>query len=471
MFALQFNTLLKLSFANRVRQDRGFACLLTAADRPHLESKTAEVSRFCRLTERNYRATLREAANKIQRSSRVYLLKARLRNLSTRIIKDRLDKAATLIQTHIRRCLALKRASLKRVVEGLLKVRTAAAKSIQRLFYSKVLARKAHYLSILSQLYRIRQSASIEIQRVVKGFLVRKDLAFVKQLHLMIRWPYNSKDAHVIGTITQRPWRDQVKMEYSRYLKEFYSPYARDYALPKGIYYIKFIVEGQWICDGNLPITQDESGNFNNVFIVVEPSPPVRSSSNLRKDVKRSIAVDDKKPATERRVSFALQSKAKLEIRDGLESNGRVGGQRSGSTGKAKETSAVFQAASKTMASRSLELISDKPTQHTEVKPSVKATNGARPTHPRFMLSQSELGPSPSPSSSRPNITEGFSKLRNQAEKDSRLLPRELAKPRATVEAIEHIKTDDDFMSRLKAAMSQEPSARSPKPSAYVSQL
>mmetsp|Transcript_23526 Transcript_23526/g.41688 ORF Transcript_23526/g.41688 Transcript_23526/m.41688 type:complete len:415 (-) Transcript_23526:19-1263(-) len=271
MITLQFNALLKLNFAIRVSQDQGFGCLLTSTSDRFPSESTAEISRFCRLTERNLRGVQRAAALKIQQAFSVYRLKVRLKNLARRIIRQRFDQAATLIQTGIRCFLAKRRVRFLHMVKGLLKIREDAARSIQRLYYAKILPRKANYLSFLSKLHNLRQKASVEIQRFVKGFLVRKDLEFAKQLHLMIRWPYNSKDVKVVGTITPKPWQEWVKMEYSRYMREFYCTYVRDYNLPPGVYFIKFIVEGTWTCDGNLPISQDSGGNFNNVFIVSGP--------------------------------------------------------------------------------------------------------------------------------------------------------------------------------------------------------
>lgn len=55
-------------------------------------------------------------------------------------------------------------------------------------------------------------------------------------------------------------------MIYSKNLREFYSTYFMDKILLPGKYRLKFIVDSIWTCDGNLPIGEDDKGNYNNII-------------------------------------------------------------------------------------------------------------------------------------------------------------------------------------------------------------
>lgn len=68
----------------------------------------------------------------------------------------------------------------------------------------------------------------------------------------------------------------------SRYLKEFVSSVIDDKKLPEDTYCVKFEVDGKWVCDGDLAVSQDSCGNYNNIIVVKDKAKKLSRSMSVR---------------------------------------------------------------------------------------------------------------------------------------------------------------------------------------------
>jgi serine/threonine protein phosphatase PrpC len=165
----------------------------------------------------------------------------------------------------------------------LLLLRRSAATLIQKWYRKHKHRHNAEFDSLLSSLCRIRTLASICVQKHVKGFLVRKSLAFLRghDPKKLIRWMHDARSVYIIANFTDPPWKELIQLRFCKALKEFISTVLGDRKVQKGTYGIKFLVDGKWMCDGNLAISQDLGGNFNNVIMV----------NDQRNSIPRAISV------------------------------------------------------------------------------------------------------------------------------------------------------------------------------------
>ena len=152
----------------------------------------------------------------------------------------------------------------------LLFIREQAARFIQ-IWYRRIHTKKQAILySLVVRLEKLRKKAAKIIHKFYKGWVTRKDLLFLKGLDRkrLIRWVHEGNSINISSNFTDPPWNEQIPMRYSKYLKEFVSTVLIDRKIPRGTYHIKFQVDGKWMCDGNLAISQDQFGNYNNVISV-----------------------------------------------------------------------------------------------------------------------------------------------------------------------------------------------------------
>ena len=152
----------------------------------------------------------------------------------------------------------------------LLAARKKAAFTIQKWFKSIKALKSSEYQTLLLSLEKIRSSAALYIQKFYKGFLARKELSLLKGLDhkKLIRWMHEGHSVFILSNFTDPPWKELIPLTYSRHLKEHISTVLIERKVPKGTYCIKFLVDGKWMCDGNLAISQDQFGNYNNVILV-----------------------------------------------------------------------------------------------------------------------------------------------------------------------------------------------------------
>jgi len=177
-----------------------------------------------------------------------------------------MHRSALVIQKYGRRMLARKEAALRRVEQRQRAETLKAVRLLQRIYRRKKLMKQALFYSVCNRLYEVRRAASIMIQKVAKGMLVRQDMCFLKDIHKVIRWPHPAKTVSLLGSFTKRPWKDEIPMTYSKYAKFFWTDYlAKNYVSP-GKCHNKFIVDGILKCDDELPVVHDQFGTFSNVI-------------------------------------------------------------------------------------------------------------------------------------------------------------------------------------------------------------
>ena len=70
----------------------------------------------------------------------------------------------------------------------------------------------------------------------------------------------------VIGSFTSPPWEKKVELDFCP-LRGIFVKYMSN--LTEGTYLIKFIVDGEFKCDPNLPVTTDSSGHLNNILEII----------------------------------------------------------------------------------------------------------------------------------------------------------------------------------------------------------
>lgn len=60
---------------------------------------------------------------------------------------------------------------------------------------------------VVKKLFNTRKRASVNIQKIAKGFLVRKDLPFMKskKFNKLIRWRYPAKEVFLLSNLTYPP--------------------------------------------------------------------------------------------------------------------------------------------------------------------------------------------------------------------------------------------------------------------------
>jgi hypothetical protein len=71
-------------------------------------------------------------------------------------------------------------------------------------------------------------------------------------------------NVEVIGNFTNPPWAKKVELDFCP-LRGIFVKYINN--LSEGVYFIKFIVNGEYRCDDHLlPTVTDSSGHINNVL-------------------------------------------------------------------------------------------------------------------------------------------------------------------------------------------------------------
>jgi hypothetical protein len=71
-----------------------------------------------------------------------------------------------------------------------------------------------------------------------------------------------------VGDFTDPPWEEKVDLEYNEICGLFYTNYLEELRVEPGQYRFKFIVDGEWLCDGNYPINKESDGNVNNLITI-----------------------------------------------------------------------------------------------------------------------------------------------------------------------------------------------------------
>ncbi|OMJ86062.1 hypothetical protein SteCoe_12498 [Stentor coeruleus] len=284
MFRQKLNPKVLQHFKTKTNQEVGFMCILQLPKTHGICGYSSEVQRYSRLEEANYRKTLINAATVIQKNVRKFLAQHLLTRLKLLKQKEIQNQNATIIQKHIRQHLAKKKLVYLKLMKNLLDIREGAAKCIQKNYRISLLKKNIHILNLIGCLRKIRTQAAVRIQKVLRSYFVRKELYFIrnKKLSLLITWWYPAKNVSIAGSFTYPPWKMEIPLIYSPLLKAFYSSFFIENNLQPARYYLKFIVDNMWLCDGKMQLAQDLEGNYNNVLTVFKENFVVRKSASTR---------------------------------------------------------------------------------------------------------------------------------------------------------------------------------------------
>jgi hypothetical protein len=64
-------------------------------------------------------------------------------------------------------------------------------------------------------------------------------------------WKFQAKEVYLVGDFTDFPWEERIPMRYHEICGLWYSTYLADNECEPGQYKFKFVVDGEWLCDGN----------------------------------------------------------------------------------------------------------------------------------------------------------------------------------------------------------------------------
>eukprot|EP00922_Rhytidocystis_sp_ex-Travisia-forbesii_P041350 GHVS01061750.1.p1 GENE.GHVS01061750.1~~GHVS01061750.1.p1 ORF type:complete len:1235 (+),score=231.79 GHVS01061750.1:338-4042(+) len=180
----------------------------------------------------------------------------------------RMYAAAARLQGHWRGWLCRKRLLLEAMVALLMRQRHEAATRIQKVWRNWVAQMNYQYEHLTLCLMETRQYAAEEVQRVWRGWHSRRVID-EEWTHWVIKWVWDAPGTivEVVGDFSNPPWTKRYLMNYCRVRQCFVLVLPRT----PGRYEVKFIVNGQYVCDGGETVISDGAGHFNNVVRVQQP--------------------------------------------------------------------------------------------------------------------------------------------------------------------------------------------------------
>ena len=127
----------------------------------------------------------------------------------------------------------------------------------------------------------IRHNSAKCIQSTFKGYLVRKDLFFIRdRFNYLVTWKGTAEDASMVGNFTYPPWKVEIPLVYSKYLNLHYSLFFDENKLPSGKYFLKFKINETFHLSYDLPSTSLKSGESVNIMKLHYPTPSTSSTSS-----------------------------------------------------------------------------------------------------------------------------------------------------------------------------------------------
>lgn len=206
------------------------------------------------------------AATSIQRHWRGYV--GRLRAGSERRWQSWIgvaSKSATRIQTEWRAFVQRQAEKQERILLEVAARREQAALVIQKHWKQLRERHKAELETLIAQMRQVRQEAAIALQRLYRGFKARKvvDLEHERWV-INWRWDPAGRVIELIGSFTTPPWGLRMLMMWDPTFKQ----YTVDVPRIPGRHEMKFIVDGEFCCDGSLTVISDGAGHYNNVVYI-----------------------------------------------------------------------------------------------------------------------------------------------------------------------------------------------------------
>jgi hypothetical protein len=258
--------------------------MLTSSTRASKHSNSSELQRFTRLEEAKHRERLTDSAIKIQSNFRRFFAIKTLKRLKKEKEFQVQTKSAIKIQAFFRGFFYRQRVKFLKLSRNIFKIRDQAARIIQKRCRFASFKAKLKVLALAARVKRVRSSAAKVIQKRIRGFLVRKDLFFFRsgKISMLVCWRYPARSVFICGNFTFPPWKVEIPLVFSKYLNGFCSGFFIENRLEEGDYFLKFIVDGSWLCDGKYPLSQDSEGNYNNVVKVISAKPRLGFSASAR---------------------------------------------------------------------------------------------------------------------------------------------------------------------------------------------
>ena len=165
----------------------------------------------------------------------------------------------------------------------------------------KILINRMHKVFLMCRITKIRIKAAKKIQSFFRGYLVRKDLSFIRspKISLLLKWLHPAESVFIAGNFTQPQWSYHVPLTYNKYLGYFYSTYLLDNHIEPRRYYCKFLVDGNWVCNEKMETAEDLGGNANNVVTWIKDKRYVPRAHSTRNLVPESLGICKTLPKSE----------------------------------------------------------------------------------------------------------------------------------------------------------------------------
>lgn len=156
--------------------------------------------------------------------------------------------------------------------------------------FRKSVLRRLKIVVLMIRIKRFRNKVVVFIQKCFRGYIVRKELGFLKtdKASLVIKWQETASEVYLVGDFTNPAWEVQIPMRYSQVLNYFISTYFIENTLKPERYHLKFVVDGQWCCNTKMATSVDMNSNMNNVLEIFKEQryvPRPHSTRNLVPDV------------------------------------------------------------------------------------------------------------------------------------------------------------------------------------------
>eukprot|EP00743_Colponemidia_sp_Colp-15_P005992 GILK01006440.1.p1 GENE.GILK01006440.1~~GILK01006440.1.p1 ORF type:complete len:838 (-),score=91.04 GILK01006440.1:252-2765(-) len=211
------------------------------------------------------RALQEEAALAIQR-----VIRGRLGRRLAAIFKSQraLEEANTPLAVRVQRAwrgfVTRRWREFERLVKQIMELRFYAATVIQKYTRNFLAGRQCEFEDLVCAIMNQRVTAAIMLQRVYRGMLARR-VAKQEASGLVISWRPFANEVHVAGSFTSPAWGVLLPLRFCSVRDHFVLNLSTMKPQP-GTHYVKFCVDGAWLCDDRLEMQTDEKGNVNNVI-------------------------------------------------------------------------------------------------------------------------------------------------------------------------------------------------------------
>jgi hypothetical protein len=231
-----------------------------------------------------------ERAQKIQKYVKGFLARMKFYRLFNEILRERTLKNVILIQSLIRKFLAIKKLKLKLLFENIIYTRRKNAKRINsfiRKFSFLLCLRKR---IIKKMILDERREMLVQIQSNLRMYLTKKQVKEILEFerrNYVLTYPFKCKKARLIVYINA-PNNINYIMEnvydfkYNRIL-DMHVLYINPLDFKCGKYRVKMIVDGQVTCDGRFPHVEFSDGYYYNIInFYLNRHPEKRNSSSMK---------------------------------------------------------------------------------------------------------------------------------------------------------------------------------------------